>query len=287
MAASLSSATTAQMRRSIVTLLRARRRASTCNSIASTQAFTTLRTPHQVSAPTRPHQRSRHSTWCTPKRPAILRLSHSQAKASSQVKTSASRSDQLTLAAPIRLDGMGSRSGASASTSPARAQRLRTQCSTSPSCACSGTRTALSQTSVTTSYFPESLNALLSQMTESQPARALNTDFQASTTRWAYVRYTVRITCVAGTTLLGGSAVNGRVEFLRDAASPPTTVREQARNGLQVTQILGLVVGINTTSSHDYVLGGWVPPGHFIRLATVNEVGTAAFSIEKTQEWLA
>lgn len=131
------------------------------------------------------------------------------------------------------------------------------------------------------------LTDLLEQFDESQPSRALNTPFQVNATRWAYVQYTVRIECSGSTTLLGGSATAGRVEFRRDSANPPTTVRCQARESVQLAQTLGLTVGITSTVIEDYVIGGWVPPGHYVSLATVNESNTPTYTLVKTQEWVA
>lgn len=111
----------------------------------------------------------------------------------------------------------------------------------------------------------DSLNA---NFTPVASARTLNTNFQPSITRPTLCVYSVRI---AGA--LTANQTTGNVQFLSDAANPPTTVRCQARLDFKVTGALTTM-----TESCDFTLVYLVPAGHFVQLKSTTEAGVVTFT---------
>ena len=111
----------------------------------------------------------------------------------------------------------------------------------------------------------------------STPARALNSNFQPSTTRWMLCTYTVEI--VATASVAGGNS--GTVELRSNESTPPTTVRTSATNGFTIT----LGAGIGWTSTQRWALSYIVPPGHYVRLDTA---GAATITlVNQTEQTIA
>ena len=92
----------------------------------------------------------------------------------------------------------------------------------------------------------------------SQRAAAIGTAYQPSATRPSLVICPVSIS--------SGVAGDGSIQFLSDAANPPTTVRSTYRVGTALSVMSGQISGI-------------VPAGHYYKLLGVTAGGTPAFSI--------
>lgn len=103
----------------------------------------------------------------------------------------------------------------------------------------------------------------------SAPGRALDTNFQPSTSRPTLVIYTVRIAGVATANLTGG-----RIELRSDSAGTPTTIRCQARSSWKVTGAL-----TTFAQAADTVLTYLVPVNDFVRLVTTTENGAPIFTL--------
>lgn len=95
-----------------------------------------------------------------------------------------------------------------------------------------------------------------STFTPTNPARALNTNYQPSTTRYTMVIASIQTQSTSGQT--------GTVKLLSDAATPPTVERARVANTVAV------LLGISSTTTN--VLVYIVPPGHYYRL---DSTGTA------------
>lgn len=108
------------------------------------------------------------------------------------------------------------------------------------------------------------LRAALSPTT---PTRALNTNFQPSTTRPTFVVYTVKLAI----SLLTNTTVT--VELRSDASNPPTTVRAQAHHSG--------TPAVDLNSQVDIPMAYIVPIGHFVRLQTS---GTGTATLERQTE---
>jgi hypothetical protein len=108
---------------------------------------------------------------------------------------------------------------------------------------------------------PQQLQAAdtIQSFTASTPARALNTTFAPSATKYTMCIYSIQLVQTA--------AQDGTCELRSDAASPPTTVRCSMRNVL--------------TGTNRSVLVYIVPPGQNVRLVTS---GTGTFTIANQTE---
>ncbi len=102
------------------------------------------------------------------------------------------------------------------------------------------------------------------------PARTLNSIFQIAAAQWTFVSYSIEIAADDGE--------SGIVELQSGSSSPPGTVRSSAENNFNVTGI-----GVGGASTQRFQLSAFIPPGHFVRLATS---GTASFSIINQEETL-
>lgn len=115
----------------------------------------------------------------------------------------------------------------------------------------------------------------------SNPARALNTPFQISTTSDAIAVYTVQIDCTL--TLAGGQRGAVYLESCADSSfSSGVTVRTKVVNGNTGTLTVGLSLTQNITGS----LAGILKAGNWFRLRTSDEVGTPAYTLIASQECL-
>lgn len=125
------------------------------------------------------------------------------------------------------------------------------------------------------------LNELLRPSTESQPARALNTPFMPSTANWTLIVYTVRINCTVSIGAGGSDVETGRVELRRDAINPPTTIRNTIRTSFSVDSAIANIIN---NVSEDKVLVDLVPPGEFVELVTVTEIGGPSYELRTANE---
>lgn len=101
----------------------------------------------------------------------------------------------------------------------------------------------------------------------STSSRSLNSAaYQVSTTRAAFVSYSISTVCTA--TLLGGQ--QSTVQLVSDSSSSPTTVRAQVANG----NSFALAISITGVNSQTAVLSGYVNAGDFVKLPTSSS-GTA------------
>lgn len=112
-------------------------------------------------------------------------------------------------------------------------------------------------------------------------ARSLNTAFQISTTRDAWVSYSVQITVTAS--IAGGQNGDVILEIASDSGFS-ANVQTLAISGLGQTYTLAIALqGVQPQTG---VVTGYVPAGYYARLRTVNITGTPAFAFRAGQEVL-
>lgn len=111
--------------------------------------------------------------------------------------------------------------------------------------------------------------------------RALNTAFQISATRDAWVSYSVQITVTAS--IAGGQNGDVILEIASDSGFT-ANVQTLAISGLGQTYTLA--VAIQGVQPQTGVVTGYVPAGYYTRLRTVNTTGTPAFAYRAGQEVL-
>ncbi len=110
------------------------------------------------------------------------------------------------------------------------------------------------------------------------PARALNTAFQISTTRPAFVSYSVRLN-VTNPLLAGSSNIDAFLETATSAAGPWTVVA----TGRNLSSV-GLAVSLALTTGNDIPLVGVIPAGNFARIRTVTAGTFVAPTLVAQQE---
>jgi hypothetical protein len=113
-------------------------------------------------------------------------------------------------------------------------------------------------------------------LTASTPARALNTNFTPSATKWVWCSYSVALSVT--NPLLAGSS-SATVILLSDTAATPTTERARASNASSVA----LTVTVQITQPQVLQLSYLCPPGHNVRLSSSTS-GTASASIQSQCE---
>lgn len=111
--------------------------------------------------------------------------------------------------------------------------------------------------------------------------RSLNTAFQISTNRDAWVSYSVQITVTAS--IAGGQNGDVILEIASDSGFT-ANVQTLAISGLGQTYTLA--VAIQGVQPQTGVVTGYVPAGYYTRLRTVNNTGTPGFSYRAGQEVL-
>lgn len=111
--------------------------------------------------------------------------------------------------------------------------------------------------------------------------RALNTAFQISATRDAWVSYSVQITVTAS--IAGGQNGDVVLEIASDSGFT-ANVQTLAISGLGQTYTLA--VAIQGVQPQTGVVTGYVPAGYYARLRTVSNTGTPAFTYRAGQEVL-
>ena len=112
-------------------------------------------------------------------------------------------------------------------------------------------------------------------------ARALNTAFQVSAARDAWVSYSVQITVTAS--IAGGQ--NGDV-VLEIASDSGFTANVQTLSISGLGQTYTLAIALQGVQPQTGVVTGYVPSGYYVRLRTVNLTGTPSFSYRAGQEVL-
>lgn len=116
---------------------------------------------------------------------------------------------------------------------------------------------------------------------QSAVVRALNSVFQIDANRWAHVTYSVQLTVTA--TIAGGQNGDVVLEVASDNAFTQN-VQTLSIGGLGQTYTLALALqGVQPQTG---VVSGWVPPGYYVRMRTVNNVGAPAYSYRAGQEIL-
>lgn len=116
---------------------------------------------------------------------------------------------------------------------------------------------------------------------QSSPARALNTIYQAPANSRVLAFYTVNISCVlslsggqAGTCVLEACATN---TFLSGVITPSSPTFSNTGT---------LVIGVTLTQINSAQLAGLIPAGFFYRIRTINVNGTPTFTYITGQEVL-
>lgn len=114
---------------------------------------------------------------------------------------------------------------------------------------------------------------------QSAAARSLNTIYRVSTTRPAWVTYSVQLTVTA--TIAGGQNGDVVLEIASDAAFT-TAVQTLSISGLG--QVYSLAVAIQGVQPQTGVVSGFIPAGYYARLRTVNNTGTPTYLFRAGQE---
>lgn len=115
----------------------------------------------------------------------------------------------------------------------------------------------------------------------SYPTRAINTCFQPSATRDASVSYAVDIAATLTLTAGARGTVNLRIYTNSTCTTGGQTV-VSASSGLP--SLLSVAVGLTNLGTAS--LPGVIPAGRWVRIETVNEVGTPTFTARQGQEVL-
>lgn len=122
-------------------------------------------------------------------------------------------------------------------------------------------------------------NAAAPIRTYNNPTRTLNSAFQVSTTQDASVSYAVNI--AATLSLVTGQTGTVILEYADDSGFTINVVTVQSSiNGNSGALTIGLNLGQSVTAS----LSGMVPANKYVRLRTVNTVGTPSFTFATAQE---
>lgn len=116
---------------------------------------------------------------------------------------------------------------------------------------------------------------------QSAATRSLNTAFQISASRGAWVTYSVQITVTAS--IAGGQ--NGDV-ILEIASDSGFTANVQTLSISGVGQTYTLAIALQGVQPQTSPVSGYIPAGYYARLRTVNNVGTPTYSYRAGQEAL-
>lgn len=108
------------------------------------------------------------------------------------------------------------------------------------------------------------------------PVRSLNTAFQISTTQDACVNYTVDISVAA--LLIAGTSGRVILEYADTAAMTGATIVNESPNSISGV--------LNVSSVGPGNVHGWIPAGKYVRIRTVNVVGTPTFTFVRSEEVL-
>lgn len=116
-------------------------------------------------------------------------------------------------------------------------------------------------------------------MAQAAATRALNTAFQVDPDSTAFVTYSVQCTVTA--TISGGQ--NGDV-ILEIASDQAFTQNVQSLSMAGLGQTYTLAVALQGVQPQTAIVSGWVPPGYWVRIRTVNNVGAPAYAYRGGQE---
>lgn len=116
-------------------------------------------------------------------------------------------------------------------------------------------------------------------MAQAAAVRPLNTAFQVDVDSPAFVTYSVQCTVTAS--ISGGQ--NGDV-ILEVASDQAFTQNVQALSMAGLGQTYTLAVALQGVQPQTALVSGWVPPGYWVRIRTVNNVGVPVYSFRGGQE---
>jgi len=115
--------------------------------------------------------------------------------------------------------------------------------------------------------------------TFSNPARTLNTAFQASTTQDVFASYTVDVSSTL--TLTGGQTGTVTLQYADNSGMSTNLVSVQSSvNG----NTGALTVGLSLTQTGTAAVTGVIPAGKWVRISTANTAGTPTFTFRAAQE---
>ncbi len=117
--------------------------------------------------------------------------------------------------------------------------------------------------------------------TQSAATRSLNSIFQISATKGAFVNYSVDVS----TSLTLTTGQSGTVIF-EIASNSGFTANVQEVSRFTNANTGALAIGLSLTQTVTGNLGGYVPPGYYARLRTINNTGTPTFTYQSGQELL-
>lgn len=113
------------------------------------------------------------------------------------------------------------------------------------------------------------------------PSRTLNSAYQISSTRAAFVSYAVDIS--ATLTISGGATGTVFLEYADDSGFTTNVVTvNSSANGNTGT----LTVGLSLTQTATGTVAGVIPAGKYVRLRTANTTGSPSFTFRSAQEVL-
>lgn len=115
---------------------------------------------------------------------------------------------------------------------------------------------------------------------QSSTTRSLNTGFQVSTTRDSLVNYAVNVTTTAS--LTSGQTGTVAIDIASDSGFTTNLQSLSAVNGNSVSLAIALTAVQTVTATLSY----YVPAAYYVRLRTVNTLGTPTFSYAGGQEIL-
>lgn len=115
----------------------------------------------------------------------------------------------------------------------------------------------------------------------STPSRALNTIYQLSATRNAWVAYSVQIVVTAS---IGSGQAGDAILEAADDAGFTSNVRTIAI--VSNAQVVTLAIALQSVQTSTATLAGYIPAAAYHRIRTVNVTGAPGFSIRAQQETL-
>ena len=116
---------------------------------------------------------------------------------------------------------------------------------------------------------------------QASASHSLNSSFQISSSRPAFVFYSVQITSTASI----GSDQDGDA-ILEVASDSDFTTNVQTISIAQNGQVVTLAAALNSVETQTFVLSGFVPAAYYVRIRTVNNSGTPTYLYRSGQEIL-
>lgn len=134
---------------------------------------------------------------------------------------------------------------------------------------------------LTPSFVQSQIDAKVSAMSFATSTRSLNSAFQVSASKAAFVSYTVDI--ATALSLTTGQTGTATLQYADDSGFTTNVVTVQsAVNGNAGT----LTIGLNTVQTGTASLTGIIPAGKYVKIVTANTVGTPTFTYRAGQEVL-